>query len=65
MAWKQRRAFNGDAVVFYGIKIFVLFSFIWHVCITIQCRMTMWQRTQGSYQMKFVWRKSYGGATKG
>jgi hypothetical protein len=41
MGWKQGRALNGHVVVFYGIEIFVLFSFIWDVCVGVGRRMTM------------------------
>jgi hypothetical protein len=60
MAWRQGRALNGDAVVFYGIEIFMSFSSIWDVCVPIRHRMTMWQR---SCQVKP--QKSCGGAVEG
>jgi hypothetical protein len=42
----------GDMVVFYGVEIFMSFSFFWDVYAIVDivgCRMTMWQ---GSSQMK-------------
>jgi hypothetical protein len=49
MVWRQGRALNGDAVVFYGVEIFMSFSSIWDVCADVGHKMTMWQ---GSYQVK-------------
>jgi hypothetical protein len=62
MAWRQGKTLNGDAVVFYGIEIFVLFYPMWDVCVVIGCIMTVWQ---GSCQVKCGWRKSRGGAMEG
>jgi hypothetical protein len=62
MAWRQGRALNGDAVVFYGVEIFMSFSSIWDVCVVVECRMIVWQ---GSYQVKCIRRKSCSGTTKG
>jgi len=50
-AWKQGRALNGDAVVFYGVEIFVSFSSIWDVCVATRRRMIVWQ---GSCQVNAV-----------
>jgi len=41
--WKQGITLNGNAVVFYGIEIFMLFSSIWDVCVAIGHMMTVWQ----------------------
>jgi hypothetical protein len=60
--WRQGRALNGDAVVFYGVEIVMLFFSIWDVCATTGRKMTMWQ---GSYQVKCGWRKSHDGAAEG
>jgi hypothetical protein len=32
MVWRQGKTLNGDAVVFYGVEIFMLFFSIWDVC---------------------------------
>ncbi len=50
---------NGDAMVFYGIEIFMSFSSIWDVYVAARRKMTVWQ---GSRQVKCVWWKSHGGA---
>ncbi len=60
--WKQGITLNGDAVVFYGIEIFMSFSSIWDVCVAVGHMMIVWQ---GRCQVKCVWRKSRGGAVEG
>jgi hypothetical protein len=60
-AWRQGRALNGDAMVFYGVEIFVLFSSIWDVCVVVGRMMTVWQ---GSCQVKCRQQKSHGGMAK-
>jgi len=60
--WRQGRALNGDAMVFYDVEIFMLFSSIWDMCVVVGCRMIVWQE---SSQMKCGQRKSRSGATKG
>jgi len=62
MAWKQKRSLNGDAMVFDSIEIFVSFPFVWDVCVTTKCKMTMWQK---SYQVKWVRWKSRSAMAKG
>jgi hypothetical protein len=42
--WKQGKTLNGGAVVFYGIEIFMSFSFIWDVCVAIGHKMIVSQR---------------------
>ncbi len=49
---ETRKSTDGDAVVLYGVEIFMSFSFIWDVCAIVHIvgrMMTMWQ---GSYQVK-------------
>jgi len=43
-------------MVFDSIETFVLFSFVWYVCVVVGHRMTVWQR---SYQVKCARRKSH------
>ncbi len=62
---ETRKNIDGDAVVLYGIEIFMLFSFIWDVCVVVDIvghMMTMWQ---GSYQVKCGrWKSRYGAARR-
>jgi hypothetical protein len=43
MAWRQGRALNGDAMVFYGVEIFTSFFSIWDVCVVAGHNMIVWQ----------------------
>ncbi len=41
---ETRKSTDGDAMVLYGVEIFMSFSFIWDVCPTVDiagCRMTI------------------------
>jgi len=49
MEWKQAGSPSRDAMVFDSIETFVLFSFVWYVCVVVGHRMIVWQR---SYQVK-------------
>jgi hypothetical protein len=62
MVWRQGRALNGDAAVFYDIEIVMSFSYIWDVCVVVGCKMIVWQ---GSCQVKCGRQKSHGGAAEG
>jgi hypothetical protein len=62
MAWRQGRALNGNAVVFYGVEILVSFSSIWDVCVVVGHIMIVWQK---SYQVKCVRWKFHNGTAKG
>jgi hypothetical protein len=62
MVERQGKTLNGNTMVFYGVEIFMLFSFIWDVCVAAGHRMTMWQ---GNYQVKCSQRKSHSGAKEG
>ncbi len=59
--WKST---DGDVVVFYGVEIFMAFSFIWDVYVAmdiVKCRMIVWH---GSYQVKCDQRKSRCGVVR-
>jgi len=49
-------------VVFDSIETFVLFSFVWYVCVVVGHMMIVWQ---GSYQVKCIRRKSRGATVEG
>jgi len=60
--WRQGRSPNGDVAVLDSIETFVLFFFVWYVCVVARCRMTMWQ---GSCQVKCARWKSRGAMAEG
>jgi len=49
--WRQGRALNGDAMVFYDVEIFMSFSSIWDVCVVVGHMMTVWQ----GFRVSEVW----------